>query len=200
MADRESLEAASPDEIAATLPPPDSITSVIEHQVKPGADGAYKAWLGKIGPIAARFPGYQGINIVAPQPGSHTYTLALRFDTLDHAETWFHSRARRELIAEVEPCLAGGEHIEMKTGLEFWFTPGAQQQRISPHKQALVTFSAIYPLTLIVPAALHPLYDLVPILQYRILGNVLVAAIIVSLMTYVIMPRYTRLISSWLHS
>src|SRR5205823_2624870 len=97
-------------------------TSVIEHEVKPGSEAEYENWLKKITPIAERFPGHRGISFVGPTE-SGKYTLLLRFDTLEHAQVWFQSAARRALIAEIQPCLRTSENIEVKTGLEFWFKP-----------------------------------------------------------------------------
>ena len=105
------------------------------------------------------------------------------------------------MVEELEPLLERGEKIDTVTGIEFWFTPPASagQKRAPPHKQFLVTLSVIYPLTLVVPWALRPLGDVLPALQHVLLGRLLVAVVIVWLMTYVVMPRYTRLLSRWLY-
>src|SRR5436190_17153519 len=98
------LRSALPAEIQSReLPRADIVTSVIEHDVKPGAEVAYEAWIKRISPIAERFPGHRGISIVGPSGGAAKYTLVLRFDTLQHAQDWFQSAARRALMAEVQP-------------------------------------------------------------------------------------------------
>lgn len=70
------------------------------------------------------------------------------------------------------------------------------------HKQFLLTLAAIYPLTLFVPWLLQPLFALesalVPALRHPLLDHLLVAAVVVSLMVWVVMPRATRLLSGWL--
>jgi antibiotic biosynthesis monooxygenase (ABM) superfamily enzyme len=63
-----------------------------------------------------------------------------------------------------------------------------------------VTLSAIFPLTVVVPWALQPLFGLWPVLHQPGLRHFIIAAAIVGLMSYVIMPRYTRLIARWLYS
>lgn len=67
-----------------------------------------------------------------------------------------------------------------------------------PFKQFLVTLSAIFPLTVIVPWALHPLFELTPALELMLVQKLAVACVIVFLMVYVIMPRYTRRVAGWL--
>ena len=177
------------------------VTLVIQHHVNAGAEGQYEAWLKDIIPAALGFDGHLGVNVIRPAAGSHTYTVVLRFDSHEHVRKWIESDTRRRLIERVEPLLAKREQIDIKTGLEFWFTPpGAEQKKAKPFKQFLVTLSAIFPLTVIVPWALAPLFRAVPLLGVPLVGKFCVAVTIVFLMIYVIMPRYTRLIARWLFS
>lgn len=194
------LRTASLSDIAARdLTRPDMVTSVIQHEVKPGSGAQYEQWLKRIIPVAARFPGHQGVNVIRPPMGANGYTVTIRFDNLEHAEDWFRSDARQQLVAEVEPLLDRAEKVDTVTGLEFWFMPQGAQKHAPPYKQALLTLSVIYPLTLIVPWLLRPLLDTVPALQHPLIDHLIVAAIIVGLMTYVVMPRYTRLMAKWLY-
>ena len=63
----------------------------------------------------------------------------------------------------------------------------------------LITLSAIFPLTMLVPWSLAPLFRAAPAFGLPGISNFIAAAIIVALMTYVIMPHYTRLIAGWLY-
>jgi len=95
--------------------------------------------------------------------------------------------------------LVKAEDLEIQTGLEYWFTPeNPKPLQARRYKQFLVTSSAIYPLTLIVPWALRPLQELIPFLQWPMASALLCAVVIVFLMVYVVMPRYTRLVARWL--
>jgi uncharacterized protein len=124
----------------------------------------------------------------------------LHFDRLEHLEQWLASDVRKRLVAKVQHLLEDGDQVEIKTGLEFWFTPPvSEQKRAKPHKQFLITLSAIFPLTVLVPWALAPLFRAAPALGFPGISNLLVAAVVVALMTYVIMPRYVRLIAGWLY-
>jgi antibiotic biosynthesis monooxygenase (ABM) superfamily enzyme len=105
---------------------------------------------------------------------------------------------RSELTRELVPLLEHSEEIDTVTGMEFWFTPPSAPRRAKPYKQFLLTLSVIYPLTLVLPWMLGPLVERVPALQHPVLDKLLVAALIVGLMTYVVMPRYTRLVHKWL--
>ena len=174
--------------------------SVIRHTIVPGKEPEYEAWLREIVPIAATAEGHRGVNVIRPHVGSRTYTIVLHFDALEHLQRWLASDVRKRLILKVQHLLEEGDQVEIKTGLEFWFTPPAsEQKRAKPYKQFLVTLSAIFPLTVLVPWSLAPLFHAAPALALPGFGNFLTAAVIVGLMTYVIMPRYTRLIATWLY-
>jgi antibiotic biosynthesis monooxygenase (ABM) superfamily enzyme len=183
-----------------TAPNTDIVTFLIRHRVNPEHRERYEAWLRAIGQEAARFPGHLGTSVVRPVDDSHPYTIIVRFDHLDHLTAWAESDIRRARIREVEPILVGGDRVEVKSGIDFWFTPALPGVKAPNHfKQFLITFSAIYPLTLLVPAVLSPLFSAFPALDHILLSRLLIAAIIVWLMVYVVMPRYTRAVADWLY-
>ena len=177
----------------------DSVTSVIQQRPKPTARAEFEAWLKEITPAAQRFPGHRGVNVIRPHDASGTYTIVLHFDTLEHLTAWLESDTRARLIQKVAPLLASAERIEIKTGLEFWFTPPPGHHQAKPYKQFLLTFSAIFPLTIVVPWALQPMFGHLPLLGGFVVSKLLIAAAIVGLMTYVIMPHYTRFVANWLY-
>lgn len=194
------LRNATLDEIAErTLPGAETVTAVIQQTVKRESLGAYEQWLKKVVPIAARFPGHRGVNVIHPGAGGLQYTITIRFDSLAHAQDWFASGARRQLVEEVAPLLDADEKVETRTGLEFWFHPSAGQPPVRRYKQFLLTLSVIYPLTMLVPAVLHRVLAPVPVLSDYWIEHLVASAAIVGLMVYVVMPRYTRLMARWLY-
>lgn len=194
------LRTATLADIAARdAPRPDSVTSVIQHQVKPEEVAPYEQWLSRIMPVAARFPGHRGVNVIPPVAGNSTYTITIRFDSLAHAEDWFRSEARRQLVEEATPFLAGDEKVDTVTGLEFWFRPPPGQKPAKRYKQFLLTLSVIYPLTLVVPPLVRWLLDPLPLLHHPYVEHLVASAVVVGLLAYVVMPRYTRLMAKWLY-
>jgi uncharacterized protein len=175
------------------------VTTIIRHKIKDGEQAAYEEWLREIVPIAARFHGHRGVNVIKPVAGSTEYTIVLHFDTVENLRGWLDSEERRKLIEKATPRLASEDRVEIKTGLEFWFTPPSTQLRARPYKQFLVTFSVIYPLTLLIPLLLNPVFEQSAFFESRYLRQFLVDAVIVASIIYAIMPRYTRLIAKWLY-
>jgi antibiotic biosynthesis monooxygenase (ABM) superfamily enzyme len=83
------------------------------------------------------------------------------------------------------------------TGLESWFTlPGAPgTPPPPPYKMAVLTWVTIFPLITAVVVALRPLLRGLPL----VLNLGITTAIMVPLMTWVVMPRVTRLLRGWLY-
>lgn len=121
----------------------------------------------------------------------------LRFDLVEHLRAWLESAERAVLIARIEPWLAEEETLQAASGLEFLFAAPATPPR---HKQFMLTLSAIYPLSTVVPAALMPVLKASPWLGAGWSSNLIVSSIIVYLMVYVVMPRYSRMVAHWLNT
>jgi uncharacterized protein len=83
------------------------------------------------------------------------------------------------------------------TGLESWFTlpsqPGAPPP--PPYKMALLTWITIFPLITGIVVAAGPLVEDLPV----VLRLGITTAVAVPLMTWVVMPRVTRLLRGWLY-
>ena len=176
------------------------VTSVIRHKIKEGEQAAYETWLREIVPLAAQRPGHRGVNVIRPPAGSTEYTVILHFDTIDNLRAWLDSDVRRDLIARALPLLTGEDDVEIKTGLEFWFTPPTSKARTARRwKQFLVTLSAIYPLSMLVPFLYRPAFVLAPFPGAYFVQALIIAATLVALLTYVVMPPYARRIAKWLY-
>lgn len=176
-----------------------AVISKIIQRPRKDAINDYEAWLKQIIPIAQSYDGHKGVNIIRPTGHQTDYTIVLHFESIDKLKGWLDSQDRKNLIEKVLPLLDRDEKIDIHTGFEFWFTPPQTKKHPAAYKQFLITSSAIYPLTLIVPWALSHGFDILEISDLHALKGFLTAITIVALMVYAIMPRYTRLVSSWLY-
>lgn len=174
-------------------------TIVIRHTVHPEYRDRYETWLKQIISAAAEFPGHQGVHIVRPSEDTDTFEIAVRFSSSKEAEAWLNSDIRKELISSIAPALASDEQVEIKSGIDFWFTPPASKAKQPTRwKQWLVTTAVIWPLTIIVPLLYQPLFRIIPELSLWGVSHGIVAATIVALVVYLIMPRVVRLVAGWL--
>ncbi|MBO3277013.1 antibiotic biosynthesis monooxygenase [Pseudomonas schmalbachii] len=177
----------------------DAAALLIRHQVMPQYQEDYEVWLKETAAACRHFPGNMGVAIIRPHGPAAPYSVLLRFDSHEHLTGWIESPIRQQLVERARPWLQSVEEGEIETGLEYWFTPSRLAPlRARPFKQFLVTLSAIYPLSLLIPWALRPLQEHITLLRMPWLFGLLVVVVLVFAMVYLIMPRYTRLVARWL--
>jgi len=173
------------------------VTATVTRRVKPGHEAAYEEFLAGIGGAARSFPGYLGEEVFRPAGGGGgEYRIVYRFDTPAHLQAWLDSPERAAWLARAEPHAAGPMRTQLLTGLEGWFTlpvqPGAPPP---PYKMAVLTWVTIFLLITVVVVVFAPLIGGLPLVP-RLAVTTLVT---VSLMTWVVMPRVTRLLRRWLY-
>jgi hypothetical protein len=174
------------------------VTILVRRKVKPGREKDYEDWLVRLTHGAAEhFQGYLGAEFHRPTAPGGDYRSVFRFDTLEKLEAFEQSDFRRQMLAEAAPLFAGDATWERMTGLEFWFDPppGTKVPQPSPHRMALVLIAVVFCLVLILNLALGPLMTGWP-LPLRVLATVTLQVV---LMTYLIMPRLTRLIAHFVY-
>ena len=178
----------------------DYATAVITHRVNEGQHAKYEEWLDEIGPICRNFPGNLDVQFIRPIAGlTSTYTVIIRSNNQDNLKKWLTSPERKRLIEKVRPILATDDSFHIRGGLDYLFTPEAAKAKAPlPWKQFLVTWSAIYPLVLTMPLIMSPLLRRLGLVQNRYTDTLIVSGIMVWMMVYLIMPRYTKLIRHWL--
>ncbi|UYG09033.1 antibiotic biosynthesis monooxygenase [Halomonas sp. M4R1S46] len=177
----------------------EGITLRIHHRVRPDAKDRYETWLRRIIAVAGRYAGHQGVHILRPHEGGQDYEIAVRFASEAQAERWRASDDRRELLDDIRDALQQDEAVEILSGIDYWFTPQASTARQPVRwKQWLVTTGVIWPLTMLVPLLWQPLFSLFPLLDSWGLRHGIVAATVVALVVYLVMPRVVRLVAHWM--
>lgn len=177
----------------------DSVTLLIQQRVRPDALARYEQWLRTIAAKAAEYPGHQGVHIIRPPAGQNEYSILIRFASGADAEHWTSSSDRKQLLAEIADAFEREDQFRIEPGIEFWFTPPSPaQKKPAPWKQWLITTSVIWPLTMLIPPLFKPLFAALPVLGLWGISHGLIAATIVALVVFLIMPRYVHAVSGWL--
>lgn len=174
--------------------PGEPVKIVLERRAKPGAKEAFEAWIKELIGSASRSGSLQGSSVLTA--GGGDYFVLLRFANQADLDRWQSSPEVVELFRRGEGLAAAGHQPAIRTGLETWFTlPDLPAQKAAPPKwkMALVTWSALLPqviaLSFIVPKSLpFPL------------GAAISTAIPVAMLTWVVMPRLTKLLYRWLYA
>jgi len=174
------------------------VTTTVTRRVRPGHEAAYEQFLAGISAAASMFPGHLGIEIFRPQDArTGEYRTIYRFDNAAHLRAWLDSDERAAWLERAEPHVASPMRTSFVTGLESWFTLPAQPGATPPppYKMALLTWLAIFPLITAIVARTGPLVGGLPL----VLRLGITTALTVPLMTWVVMPRVTRLLRGWLY-
>ena len=176
-------------------------TVVINHYIIEGKQNQYENWLNEIGPICRSFTGNIDYQIIRPIPNlTFDYTVIIRFDTIENLRRWMESSERKNLIKKAQPLLSKEDQYRIKSGLDFLFSNENEKPKVPARwKQYLVTWSAIYPLSILIPLLVLPILKILNLPENRFIYSFFISGVIVFIMVYLLMPNYTRLIRKWLY-
>lgn len=174
------------------------VTVSIARQIRPGREKDYEDWVSGVTAAASAWPGYQGVNILRPGAATdYSYVTIYRFETWQQCHSFEVSEVRKHWLDKLGDMAEGEAAVKKVTGLEFWFDlPDVPAEaKPSPHKMALVITVVAYLVVLGLNLAFGSLVAGLPI---WLKAMVFVSAQVL-FMTYVVMPRVTRLLRPWLY-
>lgn len=180
----------------AVQTPPEPVTVVEARTLTPQRDGDYRAWVQRVMIASERFPGNQGIMVLAPDAESQRERyLILHFADAAARRRWTQSedwaRLRQEATAFSTP------HVQSATGAEPWFTLPDQQGRTPPKwKMSLAIIPVAYVISTAAVLGANAVLHRWPFLAV----NLIVTVILGFALTYVGLPLTTRLLRGWLYA
>jgi uncharacterized protein len=172
-------------------------SAVFEFRPRPGQEEAVARWVRRIVGDARHHDGNVAVTVITPDR-TGVYRVVHQFRDRAALEAWLVSPQRAERLREAEPLLEQPPHVR-RTGLEAWFHLPGDGPDVGPParwKMWLTSVIAIYPLVLGFLLWVSPLIKDWP-LPIRAAAFPLV---LLSLMTYLVMPTVTRLLRRWLVS
>jgi antibiotic biosynthesis monooxygenase (ABM) superfamily enzyme len=173
-----------------------SVTVVISRTIFPGHDKDYDEWVQRLVAAAKEAKGNTGVTILVPAPGkTGLHHVVLHFKGKGSLHEWEDSYIRQKLSWEAD--VFSRRIRQEATGLEAWFSiPECPELETPPHwKMATVTFLAVYVLSIII----IKLLQLVVQLNFYV-ESILVVALLVSSLTWVVMPLFSRYVfRKWLY-
>ena len=175
-------------------PPSGSVTEVITRDIVPGGEHELEQWAHRLDSATARYGATD--TIITPDattPARRVFVL--HFANEEALGAWEASEERDRLVQEARKFST--PHVQRATGLETWFTLPGERAIVPPPrwKMLLVTLIGAYPLVVLLSAFVLPSLEGWPLL----VRAAVVPVVLLSLMTYVIMPQLTRLLSGWLY-
>lgn len=153
----------------------------------------FEAWKKNADSVLKAFDGFINITVLYPVKNSDFHYVIIRFDNASHATNWKKSDARKDIMADAHVSWMVDKQEIVHDWDLFWHDAFRKSKK---WKQWVVTFLAVYPLTIVMPLMVHRINNFVPLFFF---AGILRALLISGFMTFLIMPLMMKLFRKWLH-
>ena len=181
-----------------TAAQPGQVTRIARRRALPGRERDYEARVREMFRHIRASPGFQGAEMIPPHEPGGDYQVVVHFASEADLAAWDASPERAEMHGLLREVAAAEPEYRSLSGLEAWFAPAVVPASMHPPRarMALVTWMGIFPTVSLVLWLIEPL--LRPLLPF--LPKVaLLTGLIVATMTWVVMPRLTKLMRRFLN-
>jgi antibiotic biosynthesis monooxygenase (ABM) superfamily enzyme len=175
----------------------ESVTTVYSWRAKPDRVDEFAEWARGATAEAARYPGNLAATVVHDED-SRDFHVVHQFATRRDLRNWLDSPEREKWLRHARTLAATKTAQQHRTGLETWFhVPSEAIATMKPPprwKMWLISLVSVYPLVLAFQAWVVPMTASWPLW----LRAALFPVVLLTTMTYVVMPAVTRLLRRWL--
>ncbi len=170
------------------------VTAVASFRVREGQRDAFEQDYDRIIESMSTFDGFVNAQLYPPVEGVQEETvIVFSFRSRPQLDRWFTSDERRQQLEQLDEHIEGERQLNVIGGFGGWFTLGPRN--VKTWKQAATVLLALYPTVLLLNEVLGWLLtDDLPYLLVVLIGNVLGVAIL----SWLLMPRLTSALDSWL--
>lgn len=178
----------------ATSTGDDPVTAVASFQVRDGEREAFEHDYEHIVESMAKFDGFLNAELFPPVEGVQEETvIVFSFRSRPELDRWFTSGVRRQQLERLDEHIEGERQVNVVGGFGGWFTLGPRE--VKTWKQAGTVLLALYPTVLVLNELLDWLLPAdFPYPLAVLIGNTLGVAAL----SWILMPRLTALLDSWL--
>jgi antibiotic biosynthesis monooxygenase (ABM) superfamily enzyme len=171
------------------------VNVVLSRTVKPGKEKEYEKLAHKAISVSKRYTGHQGTTVI--KEGERRYHLVYRFTSQEKLDQWLKSPDRKRIREQINELTQDDEDIQKLTGMETWFrVPGMSPLKSPPRgKMWLATLLGAYPLVVLFQKFIAPKVENWPLL----LRSAIFPLVLLSVMTFIVMPQLTKLLKPWLY-
>jgi antibiotic biosynthesis monooxygenase (ABM) superfamily enzyme len=172
---------------------PDPVTAVASFRVLSGQEVAFERDYDVLIDLIEDFDGYLRAQLFPPVEGVQDETvIVFSFQSREQLDEWLDSDERRDGLAKLDEHIDGERQVNVVGGFGGWFSVG--ERHVKTWKQAAVVLLALYPTVLALNELSSWLIPDVPYLLALFIGN----AAGVAILSWILMPRLTRLFDRWL--
>ena len=182
---------------AAPAAAPARVTRIARRRARPGHEAEYESMLREMLAKMREHKGFLGGDLIPPEAPGEEYQLVVRFASEAELQAWDMSDARGALLERMKAVAEGEPEFRKLSGLEAWFEPAVVPATMHPPRarMALVTWLGIFPTVSFFLWFVLPWIQPLPFLP----RTAVFTALIVVTMTWVVMPRLTRVLRGFLN-
>lgn len=180
--------------LVQTDPGPNAVTAVMSQRVRPDAWEEFRRAHAQITLVMRGFDGFLSCELAEPVPGiQEDHVVVFAFDSRRNLDRWLESDERQEVLALIEPLIEGDRTLNVVGGFAGWFRMDSSREP-RRWKQATAVLIALYPTTLLLGFLQRTFTPEAPWVPALFVSNVVGIAVL----TWILMPLVTRLLSRWL--
>ena len=172
-----------------------TVSSVFAYRIRHERRAEFQEWRRRILEEVRKWEGYLGTESFDTLDSARPeFVVVVRFDSRVHLDAWLHSKVRRTCMAEARDLV---EHVSLRrigSGFEGWFDTSENTAPPARWRQALLILSALFPVIMVMRHLLAPIFQMLPMP----VAFLILLSFDLAFLTYVVMPRYTRLMDFWL--
>lgn len=177
-------------------------SSVMEYIVPEANTATFEDWYGRLRRVAQYHSGFLRADLCTPlncDDGVIKYYSIIHFASPSQLDLWLTCDARQKLFKEGKTLFLAYRFKSFTTGLEGWFSlSGGSSGSLGPPrwKQILSVVLGLYPTVILQGMAFSALGMMQgwPLPTAMLVNNLITS----SLLTWVVMPRVSRLLKFWL--
>lgn len=174
------------------------VTIIVKRRPKPDRLDDFEKVMSGTTKDALTFKGHLGANIIRPTKTGDYYRIVFKFDSMRNYLAWENSEIREQWLERYAEVSLGEHEMEILSGLETWFTLPGEEVLVPPpkYKMMAIVWLSIFPLSILINYCLKPFIN-----QLHIIVQIaIISLVLVSIMTYIVMPLMAKLFHRWLHS
>lgn len=177
---------------------PAAVTRIARRRALPGHEEQYEQLVREMFALMKQHPGFKGAELIPPATPGDEYQVVVHYASEADLAGWDASDDRHDVLERMRAHAEGEPEHRRLSGLEAWFEPAVVPASMHPprFRMGVVTWMGIWPLASLFIWFLSPRLAALglPFLAITFVNTIL----IVVCMTYLVMPRLTRLMRPWL--
>ena len=175
----------------------EAITTVVSRRITKTKELLFEKLSNELTSKASEFNGYVGAIMLRPISNDDPeYRIVYKFKSQVYLDDWMKSDVRKEIIRKINPLLEEPAVVTKTSGILTWISLPGRTNPAQPkkYKITIVSWLALYPLISLIFFLFGGILSEIPLL----LRTFLVTAIAMILMSYMLMPLFTKWFSFWL--